>query len=119
MKSVKLFSSLAILTLVLSVGAFAKDDRSGNFTLFETVRVGSTELQPGRYKAEWTGSGNEVKIDILQNGKTVATAAGAMKNLGQPSPYDSVTTKTMQDNSKALDEIDFNKKSEALVLGGE
>jgi len=30
-----------------------------------------------------------------------------------------VTTKTLQDNTKALDEIDFNKRSEALVLAGE
>ena len=119
MKFVQYFASFAILTLVLSAGAFAKDDHSGNFTLFETVRVGSTELEPGRYKAEWTGSANEVKIEILQNGKTVATAEGTLKDLGKPSPYDAVTTKTLQDNTKALDEIDFNKRSEALVLAGE
>jgi len=110
------FASFGILTLVLSVGAFAKDNHSGNFTLFETVRVGSTQLEPGQYKAQWTGSGNDVKVDILQNGKTVATAAGMIKDLGQRSPYDAVTTKTLQDDTKVVDEIDFNKRSEALVL---
>jgi major membrane immunogen (membrane-anchored lipoprotein) len=119
MKVVRYLSSFAIVMLVLSVGAFAKDDHSGGFTLFETVRVGSTELGPGQYKAQWTGTANDVKINILRDGKTVATTQGTIKNLGQPSPYDAVTTKTLQDNSKALDEIDFNKKSDALVLAGE
>jgi len=119
MKSLKYFASFAIVTLILSAGAFAKDDHSGNFTLSETVHVGSTELGPGRYKAQWTGTANDVKIDILRDGKTVATTQGSIKNLGQPSPYDAVTTKTLQDNSKALDEIDFNNKSDALMLAGE
>ena len=119
MKFVQYLSSSVILALALSVGAFAKDDHSGSFTLYETVRVGSTELGPGRYKAEWTGTANDVKIEILHDGRTVATTQGAIKSLGQPSPYDAVTTKTLQDNSKALDEIDFNKRSDALVLAGE
>ena len=119
MKFARYFVSFGILTLVLSVGAFAKDNHSGNFTLFETVRVGSTQLEPGQYKAQWTGSGNEVKVDILQNGKTVATAEGTIKDLGQPSPYNAVTTKTLQNDTKVVDEIDFNKRSEALVLAGE
>jgi hypothetical protein len=49
----------------------------------------------------------------------VATTQGTIKNLGQPSPYDAVTTKTLQDNSKAVDEIDFNRKSDALIFAGE
>ena len=119
MKFAKYLSSFAIVALVLSVAAFAKDDHSGNFTLSETVRVGSTELGPGQYKAQWTGTANDVKIEILKYGKTVATTQGTIKNLGQPSPYDAVTTKTLQDNSKAVDEIDFNRKSGALILAGE
>lgn len=119
MKIARYFASFAILTLVLSVGAFAKDNHSGNFTVFETVRVGSTNLEPGRYKAEWTGTGSDLKVDILQNGKTVATTQGTLKNLDRPSSYDSVTTKTLEDNSKVVDEIDFNNRSEALVFAGE
>jgi len=119
MKIAKYFASFAVLTLALSLGAFAKDNHSGSFTLFETVRVGSTDLEPGHYKAEWSGTANDVKVDILRDGKTVATTQGVIKNLPQPSPYNAVSTKTLQDNTKALDEIDFNNRSEALVLGGE
>ena len=119
MNFVKYFASLALVTFVLTVGAFAKDNHSGNFTISEKVRVGSTELAPGQYKAQWTGTANDVKIEILQNGKTIATTGGTIKDLSQPSPYDAVLTKTLTDNTQTLDEIDFNHRSEALVIAGE
>jgi hypothetical protein len=104
---------------VLSLSAFAKDSHSGKFTLSNTVQVGSTQLRPGEYKVEWNGPANNVKIEILQNGKTVATTDGQIKNLQQRAPYDAVLTRTAQDNTETLDEIDFGNRSEALVLGGE
>ncbi len=119
MKFVQYFTSFAIVAIALSVGAFAKDSHSGNFTLADAAQVGSTQLTPGNYKAEWSGPANDVKIEIMQNGKTVATTEGKVKDLQQRSPYDAVALKTLQDNTKAVDEIDFNNRSQALVLGGE
>jgi hypothetical protein len=119
MQFAKYFASFAIVALVLSASAFAKDNHSGTFTLSDTVRVGSAQLAPGQYKVEWSGLANDVKVEILKNGKPVATAEGRIKDLGQRSPYNAVTTKTLDDNTKALDEIDFGNHSEALVLVGE
>jgi hypothetical protein len=119
MKSVQYFASFAIVALALSVGAFAKDSHSGTFTLSDTVQVGSTQLAPGNYKAEWSGPANDVKVDIVQNGKTVATTQGKIQDLQKASPYDAVLTKTLPDNTKALDEIEFGNHTEALILGGE
>jgi len=119
MKVVQYFAVFAMMALVLSAGAFAKDGHSGNFVLSDTVRVGSTQLAPGNYRAEWDGPANDVKINIVQNGKTVATTEGKIQTLQQPSPYDAVTTRTTENNTKQLDEIEFGKRSEALVLGGE
>src|SRR5260370_7062151 len=116
MKFARYFASFGILTLVLSMGAFAKDNHSGNFTLFDTVRVGSTELEPGHYKAEWTGSADNVKVDILQNGKTVTTAQGTIKNLGQPSPYTAVPTKPLPHTTNPLNNITFNTHSPPFTL---
>ena len=76
MKFAQFVVAFAILASVLSVNSFAKDNHSGKFTLTDPVRVGSTELAPGRYKAEWSGPADAVKIEILQNGKTVATVPG-------------------------------------------
>jgi hypothetical protein len=119
MKFVQRLTSFAIVALVLSLGAFAKDSHSGNFTLSETVQVGSTQLAPGEYKAEWNGPANDVKIDFIQHGKTVATTQGKIQNLQKPSPYDAVLTKTLQNNTQELSEIDFGNHTEALVIGGE
>jgi hypothetical protein len=55
----------------------------------------------------------------MRHGKTIATTEGQVKNLQQPAPYDAVAIKTLQNNTKALDEIEFSNRSEALVLAGE
>ncbi len=124
MKHAKYISLLATITFALSLAAFArdaKDAKSGTFTLDSPTQVGTTQLAAGHYKAAWSGPANAVKVNILQHGKTVATTEGQIKNLQNPSPYDAVTVKPMANNSneKALHEIDFSRRTEALVLGGE
>jgi hypothetical protein len=118
MKSAKYIASIAIATLALSLGAFAKDNHSGNFTVSDNVQVGSTQLAPGDYKAEWTGPDNNLQVVITRHGKTVATAEGKIVNLQQPAQYSAVLTKQTGTTVK-LDEIEFNNRSEALQLGGE
>ena len=119
MKFIQYLASFAVLALVLSLNAFAKDNNSGKFTLTDTVQVGSTQLAPGSYKAEWNGPANDLKVDIMKNGKTVATAQGKVQELQKPAPYTAVLTKTLQNNSKQLDEIEFDNHTEAIVLSGE
>ncbi|MGA8623015.1 MAG: hypothetical protein WB660_31385 [Candidatus Sulfotelmatobacter sp.] len=119
MKYPQCLALFTIMALSLSLSAFAADSHSGKFTLTDTVQVGSTELTPGNYKAEWSGPTGAVKIDILKNGKTVATAEGKIRDLQRPSPYDSVTVKALANDTKAIDEIDFSNHTQALVLAGE
>src|SRR3981081_2934341 len=119
MKALARLTSLATLTVALTTVTFAANKNQGNFTLFDPARVGSTELRAGDYKAqsqEEAGSG-AVKVEILQNGKTVATAEGKLKDLPGPAPYSAVVTKSLSDNAKEIDEIDFNKRNQALVFG--
>lgn len=119
MKSLKYFTSFtAVALLFLSAIAFAKDNKSGGFDLAEPAQVGSTTLPPGHYKAEWTGSENSLNISIVEHGKTVATTQGTMKQLPSRAPADEVTLKTGNDNSKQIEEIQFNNRSEALMLSG-
>jgi hypothetical protein len=118
MQSLKYLSLSVAIALVLCAGAFAKDANSGSFDLDQPAKVGSTVLQPGHYKAEWTGTANNVTVSIVQKGKTIATAPGTLKQLPSKSPYSAVTLKPTQNNSQRVDEIDFNNRSEALVLSG-
>lgn len=120
MKSLARLTAMAALTFALTSLTYAKnaDKNEGSFTLTNAVRVGSTDLPAGHYKAEWSQqSGNAVKVDILQHGKTVATVEGKLKDLQQPSPYNAVTTKPLNNNAVTIDEIDFNNRSQALVFG--
>ena len=96
MKFLKYLASIIAAALLLCAAVFAKDLNSGSFDLTES----------------------DVKVSIVQHGKTVATTDGTLKQLPAKSSVDSVTFKTMQDNSRRVDEIDFNNRSEALVLSG-
>jgi hypothetical protein len=118
MKTAKYLASISIAALALSVGAFAKDNNAGSFTVTDKVQVGSTQLAPGDYKAEWTGPANDVKVVIMKHGKEVATTDGQIKSLHQPAPYSAVITK-QAGTTLTLHEIEFNNRSEALQLGGE
>jgi len=118
MQSIKYLGLLVSIALFLSLGAFAKDVNSGSFDLGESAKVGSTVLPPGHYKAEWTGPEKAVKVSILRDGKTVATTEGSIKELPSKAENTSVTIKTLPDNSSRVDEIDFNHRTEALLLSG-
>jgi hypothetical protein len=118
MQTVTRVATLSLLTVALATVTFAANKNEGNFTLADTVRVGSTELSAGDYKAQWQAeSGSTVKVEFLQNGKTVATAEGKLKDLQQASPYTAVTTKSASNNVQQIDEIDFNNRKQALVFG--
>lgn len=119
MKYANYIAAVAIMAFGLSLSAVAKDKDSGNFTVDDTVQIGSTQLAPGNYKAEWSGPANALKIDILHNGKPVATTAGKLKDLQRPAPYSAVLVKPTAQSQKTLSEIDFNHRNEALILGGE
>jgi hypothetical protein len=108
----------AVLTLGLSISAFAKADHTdeGKFNLTTPATIGSTVLQPGHYKAEWVGPNEDVRVSILSHGKVVATAQGRVVEHNEKAAYDSVTVKKQANNSERLEEIDFNNRKAALVL---
>lgn len=114
MKSLKYFASFTAAALLLCAAAFARDNKSASFDLAEEAHIGSTVLQPGHYKAEWTGPNDALQVSILRHGKTVATAQATIKELPSKPAASSVTVK---DNNQ-VEEIEFDNRSEALVLSG-
>jgi len=115
MKSATYLGSFIAVALILCAGAFAKDVNSGKFALTKAAHIGSTVLQPGHYKAEWTGPNNALTVSVLQNGKTVATTKGTIKELPSKALYGSVT---INRHSQRVDEIDFGNRLEALIFPG-
>ena len=113
MKSLGHLAGLAALVFALATVTFAANKNQASFTLTSAAKVGATDLQPGDYKAEWKAeAGNSVKVDILQHGKTVASAEGKLKDLPATMTHDAVVL----DNNK-IDEIDFGRGKQAVVFG--
>jgi hypothetical protein len=115
MRTAKNLFLLAGIAMLLPLSALAKDSNEGKFTISEPAQVGSTQLKPGDYKVQWDGSGDAVQVKILQGKKTVATTSGKLVNHDQASPYNAVILKGAS-GEKAINEIDFGNRKEALVL---
>lgn len=113
MKSLAQLVALAAIMFAFTTVTFAANKNQASFTLPSAATVGSTDLKPGDYKAELkTEGGNSVKVDILQHGKTVATAEGKLKDLPATMTHDAVIF-----NNNKIDEIDFGSRKQAVVFG--
>lgn len=80
--------------LILLPLAFAKVKDRTNITLSQTVMIGQAQVKPGDYQLRWTGTGNNVEVNILQAGKTVGTAQAKLVENATRSPYNSVSVTT-------------------------
>jgi uncharacterized protein with FMN-binding domain len=116
----KVTKSLALIfgvAMLLSVMAFAKDKANeANVEVPEAVQVGSTTLQPGTYKVQWNGTGDNVQVNFLMHHKTVATTQATLAENQTESPYTDVVTEKGANNQKQLVEIDFSKSKQVLKL---
>ncbi len=106
---------MAALALLVPVSIFARTRNERNVEFHDAVKVGSALLKAGDYKVEWEGPASSLRVNFLQDGKTVATAEGKMVQKKTPSPYDDVVTTAVQ-NTNRLEEIDFSGKTQALVF---
>jgi hypothetical protein len=118
MRIARFSALLCAFALALSAGAFAKVKNEGSFDLAQPATIGSTQLQPGHYEVEWTGASGIVSVDVVQHGKTLATAKGTLKELASKAPYNAVTLKPSSNHSNRIEEIEFNNRKDALVLSG-
>jgi hypothetical protein len=76
MKRIQYTAFLSMLALLSPLSAFARDKNQHSVEILDSVQVGSTQLKPGNYKVEWQGSGPEVQVNFVRDGKTVATVPG-------------------------------------------
>jgi len=117
MKFGKYLAFIAALAILSSLNAFARDKNQGNLRLFEPAQIGTTQLQPGNYKVEWTGNGSDVQVNVLKDKQTVATTTGQLKTLGEAVSQDTVVTQpTENNNARQIVEIDFGSHKQALIL---
>lgn len=116
MKLIKYTVLLSMLALLSSVFALARDNNQHSVEIPDVLQVGSAHLQPGNYKVEWQGTGPEVQVNFLRNGKTVATVPGTLKTNNTRVVQADVVTGTTSANTRTLEEIDFGRNKESLVF---
>jgi hypothetical protein len=116
MRLIKYTALLSTLALMFAVSAFARDKNQYSVEIPDSVQVGGTQLQPGSYKVEWHGTGPEVQVTFVHDGKTIATAPGTLTTNDSHVIQDDIVTDNTSANTKSLKEIDFAHNKESLVF---
>jgi hypothetical protein len=117
MKNLRYVALLSTLALLFSLSAFARDKNQHTVNISGAVQVGSTQLKPGTYKVQWQGTGPDVQVTFLKNGKTVATVPGTLKTNDREVTQDAqIVSGADNAANRTLDEIDFGHNKEALVF---
>ena len=108
------------VVLLLSVSAWAADAASpsrASLELGDPMTVAGTQLQSGKYRGEWTGSGDQVEVKIYRGSKeVVATHAQLLKD---DASYDHVSYSMGDKGSRVLTQLYFSKQKCALRLDNE
>jgi hypothetical protein len=117
MKVSRVSSLLLGSSLLFAVSAFAGNTIKKSLHLYESVTIEGTQLKPGDYKVEWSGSGPDVKVNILKGKETVATAPARIVPEGASNSQDGYTLKPGADGSKSLTEVFFTGEKYDLEIG--
>jgi hypothetical protein len=113
MKHLRYVALLSTLAVLSPLSVFARDKNQHSVDIPDTVQVGDTQLKPGNYKVEWQGTGPDIQVTFLRDGKTVATVPATLKTNDNQVTQDEIVTNTA---NNTLSEIDFRRDKEVLVF---
>jgi hypothetical protein len=113
MKHLRYLALLSIFAMLSSFSVFARNKNQQSVDIPDTVQVGSTQLKPGNYKMEWQGTGPDIQVTFLRDGKTVVTVPATLKTNDDQVTQDEIVTGS---EDKTLREIDFRRDKEAVVF---
>jgi len=101
--------------LTLAARGYAADTHKANFQVSESVQVNGTELPPGDYVAKWAGDGPDVQLNILRNGKSVATVPAKLVQLDQKASSDASEVRN-DGGERQLSTLQFAGKKYSLQI---
>lgn len=108
---------LMVLLLLPAASVFAgTDNHKGSLNLGAAVQAAGKDLPAGDYTVKWEGMGPTTQVNIIQDGKVVATVPARVIKLDQKSNQDVAGVKTDSDGSRTLTMIQFEGKSYALEI---
>jgi hypothetical protein len=117
MKATKLFTLLVGSSLLLSASAFAGNSNKKTLHLYESVTLEGQQLPPGDYRFEWSGTGPDVKVDILKGKETVASVPARIVALPVSNKVDGYSATAGKDGSHSLTMVFFSGEKYDLQIG--
>ena len=117
MKATKLFTLLVGSSLMLSAGAFAGNGNKKSLHLYESVTLEGKQLPPGEYRFEWSGTGPDVKVDILKGKETVASVSARIVAVPVSNKVDGYSATDGKDGSHSLTTVFFSGEKFDLQIG--
>lgn len=116
MKVLRMLAVLFAGSFLLSTTALAGKTNKKSMHLYEDAKVKGTLLHPGDYKVEWTGTGPNVRLSIVQDGATVATVPARVVTENTPHEHDGYVLKSAKNGGKSIEEIFFGGKKYELKI---
>ena len=75
---------IALITVLAAPLLLLAATNHTTFTISDPVQVAGVTLQPGDFKVEWQGSGDNVNVSFSQNGKQVVSTTARMQKPDMP-----------------------------------
>jgi len=116
MKVLRIVALLFAGSFLLSTTAWAVKTNKKTMHLYENARVKNKVLHPGDYKVEWRGAGLNVRLNIVQNGTTIATVPARVVAENAPHNQDGYVLKSAKNGAKAIEEIFFSGNKYELKI---
>ena len=104
-------------SLLVSFSTFAANTIKKSLHFYENVTVEGKQLPPGDYKVEWSGSGPDVKVDILKGREIIATVSARIVSQGATNEQDGYELNTGKNGSQTLSQVFFSGEKFDLDLG--
>jgi peptidoglycan hydrolase CwlO-like protein len=122
-RTIGIFAAL-LMTMTISMAAYAANSESKSITLFQAVQVNGTTLQPGTYKVTFDAATPSTQVTFLKGKKEIASTQAQVMSLPQKQSDTQIKMNTVG-TTQRLDEIDFRgtstgiKFSETTINSGE
>jgi len=104
-------------SLLLATAAFAGEKAS--VKVYENVKLNGKTLTPGRYDLEWTGSGDNVQLNVRKGSETVTTARAKIALAASAPAGSGYSTRAEADGSKSLTSVFVAGKKYTIEFGHE
>jgi len=105
------------VVLLFSASLWAADASSaghGSIELAFPVNVAGTQLQSGKYRVDWTGTGDQVEVKIYRGNKEAVSTHATVAKDG--TSYDHLSYSGGENGMRSLTQISFGKQKCTLTL---